>query len=192
MAYDFEKDKSAKSFQMKLDNETIMTTFITTEDEADGELPELDTGVYGGIGYGCMGPDFEFLGSGGGGESGDFSTATITVNFEFPEWEEDATIPMTLYCCGIVGISDPEIREKITNYISFHAGDTSITTKFKDVVLYKGRQHISDFKIILGTNDELPVSSVSGDLSISTIDVTQRILTITGDGVINIIYTDND
>lgn len=79
MAYDFEKDKSAKSFQMELDNEKIMTAFITTDEEADGELPELDTGVYGGIGYGPMGPDFEFLNSGGGGSS-DFSMATVTVD----------------------------------------------------------------------------------------------------------------
>ena len=59
MAYDFEKDASAKSFEMKLDNETIMTAFITTDEEADGVLPELDTGVYGGIGYGPMGADWE-------------------------------------------------------------------------------------------------------------------------------------
>ena len=76
MAYDFEKDASAKSFEMKLDNETIMTAFITTDEEADGVLPELDTGVYGGIGYGPMGADWEPIGGGG---SSDFSIAEMTV-----------------------------------------------------------------------------------------------------------------
>lgn len=82
MAYDFEKDASAKSFEMKLDNDTIMTAFITTDEDADGTLPELSDGVYGGIGYGPMSQDFEFLGSGGGGgdKDSDLSTVEVTIN----------------------------------------------------------------------------------------------------------------
>lgn len=75
MAYDFEKDASAKSFEMKLDNETIMTAFVTTDEDAGDVLPELSDGVYGGIGYGPMGPDWEPLGGGG---SGDFTIAEVT------------------------------------------------------------------------------------------------------------------
>lgn len=75
MAYDFEKDVSAKSFEMKLDNETIMTAFFTTDEEADGTLPELSDGVYGGIGFGTMGADWEPLGGGGG----DLGLASVTL-----------------------------------------------------------------------------------------------------------------
>lgn len=92
MAYDFYKDESAKSFELELDNETIMTAFITTDEDADGVLPELDTGMYGGIGFGPMSPEWEPL-TGGGGSS-DFSIAKIILRKPTPE---DVPAPEEFY-----------------------------------------------------------------------------------------------
>lgn len=73
MAYNFKTDDKGKSFEMKLDDETILTAFVT--EDSDSGLPEVADGYYGGIGAGAMSGDWTPAGGGGG----DLTTVEITI-----------------------------------------------------------------------------------------------------------------
>lgn len=118
MSYSFEKDDKGKSFEMKLDNATILTAFVTKD--SDSGMPEVADGYYGGIGEGVMSGDW--TPAGGGGGSSYFTTAVVTFT------NADTSTSYNVRCI------ETSENEGIVN------GNVSVSNENVDVdvILYKG------------------------------------------------------
>lgn len=126
MSYSFDKDDKGKSFEMKLDDATILTAFVT--EDSDSELPEVADGYYGGIGEGVMSGDW--TPAGGGGGSSDFTTATVSFD------TTNVTGSYNILIAGAFAVNDNG------SYYSFSRGGFNQADpeeyKTYEVILYKG------------------------------------------------------
>lgn len=127
-----------------------------------------------------------------GGGNSDFSTAKVTVNMTFQQAiPRDVTVPIYLICCNATeGMDPPAMANEAQVLCDFKAGDTSKSVEFDSVVLYKGRQHVSNCQVLMqGSPSNIPfnITSVSGNISMVGGGQTAE-MTITGDGAINVNY----
>lgn len=151
MTYNLLNDKTSKSAEIELNNETIITFFAT--EDAESGLPELIDGVYGAAGVGPMGPDWAPIGGGG---SSDFSVAEMTVS------ENGDDVSLTI---PFIDESVPEHTYIFMGTNTFEAGNT-----------YKLPIYNEGLMVMLENNPVLSSCTISGDAAL-----TEYGLAISGD-----------
>lgn len=193
MTYDLLKDKTSKSAEIELNNETIIT-FFATEDSESG-LPELIDGVYGAAGVGPMGPDWEPIG-GGGGDS-DFTKAAITINFRLPESVSETNNTELKWNISYISNNPGAMVSRLSENLTVVSGSDTYTTT-QQIPLYKGRAIINDafFPDMFDFYPEIGETVYYVDAENITISGNASIvadaLLITGNATINIPLTDEE